>query len=102
MRRPVAYASSLVATAALAAALGFGLAGDRGDPEPRPPVPRACWYSDYERARLSNACEFDRGTGLWYLEGEGRRVRADRQPLPVANLCHYFHGESCPRRGDGT
>ena len=79
---------------------GAGLlaAGAAGDDEPKAPVPRVCWYSDYANAKLSNKCEYRSDERRWYMEVDGELVAADEQELPVANLCLYFHGTSCPKR----
>lgn len=95
MRRLVLVAT-LASVVVVLVVVGVGLAGGGGDRLPPTPVPRVCWFSDYENARLSNGCEYDWVEGIWFKEVEGRRVPASELTLPVANLCHYFHGLECP------
>jgi hypothetical protein len=77
---------------------GLLLAGE-GEAGPRAPVPRVCWFSDYANAKLSNKCTWNEDERRWYMKDEaGKTVPADTQKLPVANLCHYFHGPECPKR----
>jgi hypothetical protein len=88
-----------LAAVPVALVLGAGLAAvATGDDEPKAPVPRVCWFSDYENAKLSNKCEYRSDERRWYMEVDGERVPADEQRLPVANLCLYFHGTGCPER----
>ncbi len=94
--RRVAYLAALIAVAAALVVVGIGLAGGGGEVVPTTPIPRVCWYSDYEHAKLSNGCEYNAREGRWYKEVDGRLVPADGLALPVANLCHYFHGQECP------
>jgi hypothetical protein len=91
------YVAASVA-AALAVVVGVGVTTGQGsDPaEPQAPIPRVCWFSDYDNARLSNQCTYDARDRRWYMEVDGRRAPADEQELPVANLCHYFAGQECP------
>jgi hypothetical protein len=89
----------LVVVAALVAATAVGVAvASRGESGPRAAIPRVCWFSDYENARLSNRCSYRDGERRWYMEVDGREVPADTRKLPPANLCHYFHGAECPQR----
>jgi hypothetical protein len=97
----VRRARTLIAGAAVAAALGGGALATglaSGDDAPKAPVPRTCWFSDYANAKLSNKCEYRSGERRWYMDVEGEMLPADEQELPVANLCHYFHGQTCPKR----
>lgn len=96
MRR-AAYIGALIALAALLVGVGVG-AGGGAKGLPPTAVPRVCWYSDYAHAKLSNGCEWDSHEGRWFKDVEGRRTPADELTLPVANLCHYFHGLQCPER----
>jgi hypothetical protein len=86
----------LVVVLALGGGLAVGAASGTG--APATPVPRVCWYSDYENAKLSNKCTYHDADRRWYMEVDGREVPADEQRLPVANLCLYFHGTRCPER----
>ena len=94
-----ASVAGLVA-AALAAVVGVGVTTGQGsDPvAPEAPIPRVCWFSDYDNAKLSNQCTYDEREGRWYMEVDGRLAPADEQELPEANLCHYFAGQECPER----
>jgi hypothetical protein len=84
------------AVAAGGAAATAGLAS--GPDEPKAPIPRTCWFSDYANAKLSNKCEYHEHERRWYMDVDGEMLPADEQQLPEANLCHYFHGQSCPKR----
>lgn len=91
--------SRIGAVAALALMVAAGVLlgtpiGQGSEAEPSTPIPRVCWYSDYEQGKLANQCHYE--GGLWYMEVEGETVPAHTQPMPEANLCHYFHGTSCP------
>jgi hypothetical protein len=86
---------ALAVAVLVTAAAGVAIAS-RGDSGPRAPVPRVCWFSDYENAKLSNKCSYRDSERRWYMEVDGRDVPADTQKLPPANLCHYFHGQECP------
>lgn len=104
MRRRAALIA-LVAAALVVAATAVALAGRGDSPQPEPraavpkgPVPRVCWFSDYANAKLSNKCKWREDERRWYMKVEGEMVPADTQKLPVANLCHYFHGTTCPER----
>jgi hypothetical protein len=97
MRRRATLLAAALAFVLAAAAVGVAIAS-RDEPVPRTPVPRVCWFSDYENARLSNKCEFREDDRRWYMEVDGRTVPADTQKLPPANLCHYFAGTECPKR----
>jgi hypothetical protein len=91
----------IIKLAAVTAVLGLGAgiaAGATADDGPTAPVPRVCWFSDYENAKLSNRCEYRSDERRWYIDVDGESVPADEQELPVANLCLYFHGTSCPGR----
>lgn len=85
--------STCVATVAVVLAAGFASATPSAD---EVPIPRVCWFSDYANAKLSNGCVYDKRHGRWMKEVDGRMVDARTQRLPVANLCHYFHGTECP------
>ncbi len=100
MRPRIWLAAGLVAV--VAAALIVVATGVAGGDEPvaQAPVPRVCWFSDYDNAKLSNKCDYDASEERWYMEVDGRRVPADEQKLPEANLCHYFYGQECPDRKD--
>jgi hypothetical protein len=93
-------ARTLLVAAVAVLALGSGLAvrAASGTATPETPVPRVCWFSDYEHAKLSNKCTYREESRRWYMEVDGRQVPADEQQLPVANLCLYFHGTRCPER----
>ena len=100
MRPPGRRRAAILAAAtavALGGAVATGLAGGDDD-GPRAPVPRACWWSDYANAKLSNKCEYREDERRWYMKVGDRMVPADEQPLPTANLCLYFHGRACPER----
>ena len=97
MRLGVLIAGGTLAAAALAGGVATGIAS-QGDDGPRAPIPRVCWYSDYENAKLSNQCEWRSDERRWYMEVEGESVPAHTQQLPPANLCLYFHGTECPER----
>jgi hypothetical protein len=89
----VAALAAVLVTAVTAGAL----LATRGEAVPKAAVPRVCWFSDYENAKLSNKCEWRDGERRWYMKDEdGKDVPADTQTLPVANLCQYFHGTECP------
>jgi hypothetical protein len=96
MRRRLAIIGGVLAAAALAGGVTTGIASQ--DEAPPGPVPRVCWYSDYENVKLSNQCEWRSDERRWYMEVEGESVPADTQKLPPANLCLYFHGTECPER----
>jgi hypothetical protein len=81
-------------------AVQAGLVAGSEDGAPKAPIPRACWYSDYEEGRLANKCEYREAERRWYVEARGEMVPADTQRLPMANLCLYFHGTKCPDRDD--
>ena len=100
MRRRRLRLATVAAVLAAAATAGVSvLRAAPGEAGPRAPVPRVCWFSDYANAKLSNKCKWDAGERRWFMKDErGRRVPADTQKLPVANLCQYFHGPDCPRR----
>lgn len=85
-----------IAVAALAIGVATGVAGQES--EPQAPVPRVCWWSDYENVKLSNKCEYRDDERRWYMDVEGEMLPADEQQLPPANLCLYFHGTVCPER----
>lgn len=91
-----AVAAPLAAVAAIVAGTAVGWPG--GEPVPDVDPPRVCWFSDYDNKRLSNRCDYDAEARRWFMEVDGRRVPADEQPLPEANLCHYFSGTHCPAR----
>ena len=76
-----------------------GLVSGR-DGGPKAPIPRVCWYSDYDKGGLSNRCEYREDERRWYIEADGEMVPADTQQLPIANLCLYFHGTTCPDRDE--
>jgi hypothetical protein len=97
MMRAAAIGRLGAAVTALAVGAGVAVAVAAED-EPEAPIPRVCWFSDYANAKLSNRCEYRSEERRWYMEVEGRLVPADRQELPVANLCLYVHGTSCPER----
>lgn len=97
MRRRWAIAGGVLAAGALAAG-GTTVIASQGDEGPQAPVPRVCWWSDYENAKLSNKCEYRSDERRWYMEVDGESVPADTQKLPPANLCLYFHGTECPER----
>lgn len=63
-------------------------------------VPRVCWFSDYKKEQpgLSNKCRFVEEDQAWIVEVDGEWLPAEGQPLPTANLCHYFYGPECPPR----
>jgi hypothetical protein len=97
-RRLIALAAVAAVLVTAATAGGLLLAGE-GEAGPRAPVPRVCWFSDYANAKLSNKCTWNEDERRWYMKDEaGKTVPADTQKLPVANLCHYFHGPECPKR----
>lgn len=96
--RIVALPAATVALVVLGAGIATGVVHEDARAVPATPAPRVCWYSDYDNARLSNRCDYHADQERWYMEVDGRMVPADTQPLPEANLCHYFHGTSCPRR----
>jgi hypothetical protein len=98
MRSRLLLLASLLVIAAAAVVVATAIAG-RGDSVAEGPIPRVCWFSDYDNAKLSNRCDWNDSEARWYMEVDGRRVPADAQPLPEANLCHYFHGVTCPERG---
>jgi hypothetical protein len=92
---------TLITGTAVAAALGAGAVATglaSGDDEPKAPIPRTCWFSDYANAKLSNKCEYRSDERRWYMDVEGKMLPADEQRLPVANLCSYFSGPTCPKR----
>lgn len=94
-------AASLVLVVALvvgAFAVLSGRDSASGDGEPRAPIPRVCWFSDYAKGRLSNRCTYRSDERRWYIRVDGRDLPADEQRLPPANLCLYFHGTTCPPR----
>jgi hypothetical protein len=93
-RRVLALAGA--ATVALGAGVASGVAGQRDGP--RAPIPRVCWFSDYANAKLSNKCDYRSEERRWYMEVDGAMVPADTQKLPVANLCLYFSGTTCPKK----
>ena len=64
------------------------------------PVPRVCWFSDYEGdpPGLANQCRFDESRQEWQIEVRGDWKAAKGRQLPTANLCHYFYGRECPER----
>jgi hypothetical protein len=98
-RRKLLLAAVAAVLVTAVTAGGGALLAAPGEAGPRAPVPRVCWFSDYANAKLSNKCTWDGDERRWYMEDEeGRRVPADTQKLPVANLCQYFHGKECPRR----
>lgn len=75
-------------------------AGDEGiGVETDVPIPRVCWFSDYEGdpPGLANQCRFDRARQVWLIEVDGAWKRAKGRRLPTANLCHYFAGRKCPK-----
>ncbi len=97
MKRPaLAWVVGIAVLGMLLAGLGTHLAA--GSEEPRPPVPRVCWFSDYDNARLSNKCIYDEARRTWLIRVDDRLVPAEGVPLPEANLCHYFSGLTCPER----
>ncbi len=96
MRLRVAIGAGVLASMALAGGVATGIASQ--DDGPRAPIPRVCWFSDYENAKLSNRCEYHSGEQRWYMDVDGKTVPADEQKLPPANLCLYFHGTECPER----
>jgi hypothetical protein len=99
MRRRLTALAAVVAVLVTAATGGALLLADDGEAVPKAPVPRVCWFSDYANAKLSNKCTWNDDEHRWEMEDEhGRTVAADTQELPVANLCHYFHGRECPKR----
>ena len=97
MRLGVLIAGGTLAAAGLAGGVATGIAS-QGDEVPPGPIPRVCWFSDYENAKLSNQCEWRSDERRWYMEVDGETVPADTQKLPPANLCLYFHGTECPER----
>ena len=99
LRLWLAAGPAAAAAAAVLVVVATGIAGGDAQP-PEAPVPRVCWFSDYDNAKLSNKCEYDTSDGRWYMDVDGRRVPADEQRLPEANLCHYFYGQECPDRKD--
>jgi hypothetical protein len=96
MRTRALVTGSVLAAAALAGGVATGLASQ--EEGPRAPIPRVCWFSDYENAKLSNQCEYRGDERRWYMRVDGKTVPADTQKLPPANLCLYFHGTECPER----
>jgi hypothetical protein len=100
MRRTRALLAGAVVAAGLGTgAVASGLASGDDEPKgPKAPIPRTCWFSDYANAKLSNKCEYREDERRWYMDVEGEMLPADEQQLPVANLCHYFHGQTCPKR----
>jgi hypothetical protein len=99
-RRSITTVGVVAAAAAVAGGVAQGVSGE--EPTPKAPIPRVCWFSDYANAKLSNKCEYRSGERRWYMQVGGRMVPADRQRLPVANLCLYFHGQKCPNRRPAT
>lgn len=100
MRPRIWLAAGLVAVVAAALIVVATDVAGGDETVAQAPVPRVCWFSDYDNAKLSNKCDYDASEGRWYMEVDGRRVPADEQQLPEANLCHYFYGQECPDRKD--
>jgi len=99
MRRPtLAWVVGLAVLGLVLAGVGTHLMAAAGPEEARPPVPRVCWFSDYDNARLSNRCIYDAAERTWRIRVDDRLVPAEGVPLPEANLCHYFSGPTCPER----
>ena len=98
MRLRLLLLAGLLVIAVAMVVVATGIAG-RDDSVAEGPIPRVCWFSDYDNAKLSNKCDWSGSEARWYMEVDGRRVPADEQRLPEVNLCHYFHGETCPARG---
>lgn len=96
-RRRLLSIGAPVAALVVAAGVATGVASSHDD-TPEGPIPRVCWFSDYANKKLSNKCEWRGDERRWYMEVEGEMVPADTQRLPVANLCHYFSGTTCPKR----
>jgi hypothetical protein len=97
-RMRIAALATGVAAVTIVLAIETGLVAGRDDGGPKAPIPRVCWYSDYDKGGLSNKCEYREGERRWYIEAEGEMVPADTQRMPIANLCLYFHGTKCPDR----
>jgi hypothetical protein len=95
-RTKVALVGAVAAIGLGAGVAATGLAS--GDDAPKAAIPRTCWFSDYANAKLSNKCEYRSDERRWYMDVKGKMLPADEQQLPVANLCHYFHGQTCPKR----
>lgn len=92
------------AVALVALGVGHGEAGPPGvaaeQAKTDVEIPRVCWFSDYKKdpPGLSNKCRFVEEDQAWVVEVDGEWLPAKGQPLPVANLCHYFYGQTCPPR----
>ncbi|MGD9957325.1 MAG: hypothetical protein AB7V23_14765 [Candidatus Nanopelagicales bacterium] len=97
-RRSVAWLVGAGVLGILLALLGAHMLAAAGPEGPRAPIPRVCWFSDYDNKRLSNQCTYDESGQRWLMPVDGRLVPAEGVPLPEANLCHYFSGPTCPER----